>query len=236
MVDSENRTIRLEAREASAHRQGRDHVAPDVIERSSVAFNITPQAFRYLAIQHGSINDLADNRTEWDKAYHESIFRTYENIAPYLPERVARIMDIGSGLGGIDVLLNRHYCGHVEVVLIDGASDEPICTSHASTFNSERVTREFLKANGVRKVSYYAPAALPTPSPFNLIVSFASWCFHYPPGHYLSFIRQCLRPGGILIVDLRRERPKWKTALASEFKEVDCAHRGKKFERMIYAG
>src|SRR5262245_16355932 len=232
MVDTEDKSVRLEARSTAKGGQGRDHVAPDVNHR----FKISDEAFRYLAIQQGGINDLADNRAEWERAYHDAMHDTYRSIKPYLPARTNRVLDVGSGLGGIDVLLNKHYWNELEVCAVDGLSDEPIVNLHANTFNSERVTREFLKANGVRRVSYYAPTALPTPSPYMLIVSFASWCFHYPPGHYLHFVRQSLRPGGTLIVDVRRERPKWREALDTRFQFLDCVWRGKKTDRLVYVG
>jgi len=199
-------------------------------------FKISDEAFQYLAIQQGGINDLAGNREEWARAYHAAIVATYQNIAPHLPRNVGRALDIGSGLGGIDVLISRHYRGKTEICPIDGVDDQPVVNSHSMTFNSERVTRDFLKANRVRQVSYYASNALPTPMPARLVVSFASWCFHYPPGTYLSFVKRCLVPGGTLIVDVRREKPKWRAILDEAFSEGVPIHNGKKFVRMVYAG
>ena len=203
---------------------------------TDLQLSISDEAFRYLAIQRGDINELSDDREQWERAYQASLLRTFASVQPFLPERAPRILDIGSGLGGIDVLLNRHYGGSVEVCPLDGRDDPALVVEHARTFNSEKATRSFLNSNGVTRVNYFAANALPPPKPFNLIVSFASWCFHYPPVAYLRFAQECLRPGGRLIVDMRRERPEWRKQLEARFHFVACAERGKKFDRLVYAG
>lgn len=203
------------------------------VKRDGFRFRISDEAFQYLAIQQGAINDFAGERWAWARAYHDSVFAVYESIARFLPDRMSRIIDIGSGLGGIDAILNQHYGGFVEVCPVDGAADEPVMHTHASTFNSEKVTRAFLSANGVMRCSYFSPHALPKSLNTKLIISVASWCFHYPPGTYLSFVKASLAPGGILIVDVRRDKP-WRELLSQSFEEIGIAHKGRKADRIVY--
>lgn len=205
-----------------------------MLDASELGISITDEEFAYLSLQHGAISDLSIDRHAWEVAYQASLAGTYQNIAPHLPARCGRILDIGSGLGGIDVLLSRHYGGHVEIVPIDGAADAPVMNRHAETFNSEEVTRRFLARNGVDRVSYFSPNALPPPTKFKLIISIASWCFHYPPATYLNFVKACLHQHGRLIVDVR-DRAEWRRQLGASFSEEACILTGRKSHRMVYA-
>jgi SAM-dependent methyltransferase len=203
------------------------------LTESDCKLTISGGAFAYLSVQQGAINDLASDRTAWEAAYHARLFETYQSIAPFLPVRCPQLLDIGSGLGGIDVLVSRHYRGKVTACLMDGTDDSPICTSHAGTFNSERVTRAFMADNGVG-IRYYAPGS-ELEDNFALVMSFASWCFHYPPAKYLDLVRNSLTKKGALILDVRRAREDWKEKLASAFSEKARAFEGRKFDRMVYA-
>jgi len=41
--------------------------------------------------------------------FNQDFAREYETIRPALPELCSTVLDIGCGVGGIDVLLHRHY-------------------------------------------------------------------------------------------------------------------------------
>lgn len=209
-------------------------VKPRVL-RDDFQFKISDEAFQYLAIQKGEINTLVGERWAWERAYHDVIFTVYESMEPYLPERCSRVIDIGSGLGGIDCVLNKHFGGFVEVCPVDGEDDQPVVHRHAQTFNSEKVTRAFLNANGVSRVSYFSPKALPLSANARVIISVGSWCFHYPPGVYIEFVRRSLAPGGTLIVDCRRGKP-YREMMREVFTEIAVAHQGQKYERVVFAG
>jgi hypothetical protein len=57
------------------------------------------------------------------------------------------VLDVGSGLGGIDVLLNRHYLATagnpLEVALLDGIDDMPEVSFHDRTYNDMAVAIDF---------------------------------------------------------------------------------------------
>jgi SAM-dependent methyltransferase len=195
---------------------------------------ISDEAFSYLSVQAGAISDLAGSRGRWEAAYEAQLYETYKSIVPFLPKHVGRVLDIGSGLGGIDVLLNRHYGGGVEVSAIDGIDEPPVSIEHDRPFSSERVTRKFLNGNKVDAIAYFAPTMLPAPRKYPLIISFAAWCFHIPPGVYLGFVVQCLRLGGILIADVRK-RDDYFEQLSESLTVIGCAVEGTKFKRMVYA-
>ena len=123
------------------------------------------------------------------RAFTEGLERDLESLRPFLPERASRLLDIGCGLGGIDILLYHHY-----------APDPPTVAL---------LDRRLLEDNGV------APDAITTWDPdvdgyprersFDLIVSIISWGFHYPIDAYLDDVRATLADGGTLILDVQKD-------------------------------
>lgn len=205
-----------------------------MIGRDEFKFSISDEQFRYLSVQRCASEGHLLDRSAFEANYHREIFDVYESIAPFLPDECESLLDIGSGLGGIDAVLNKHFGGNVVVYPLDGLADDPQVESHSKTFNNREVTRDFLTANGVSAFSYYTPQSLKPIVPFDLIVSFASYCFHYGPSVYLNFVKACARPGTVLIFDVRRKNAEWFEILAREFKLVGHAAEMPKFRRMIY--
>lgn len=154
---------------------------------------------------------------------------------PALPDKCSSILDVGSGLGGINILLNRHYGGEREVCLLDGVDDAPEVHLHRQTFNNMAVAQDFLLENDVTRFSYYDAAELGEPRPFDLIVSFASWCFHYPPQVYLDFVRACCHERTVVILDMRSGKPDWHEAMLEHFVHPrSVLHIAEKFKRMTF--
>jgi hypothetical protein len=66
---------------------------------------VSDPAYEYLAVQVGALSDLRHIRPTWELEYHRILRTRLGEILPHLPKSPKTIMDIGSGLGGIDVLL-----------------------------------------------------------------------------------------------------------------------------------
>lgn len=184
---------------------------------SGPPIEVSDEAFPYLRAQKGRLDDLAHDRPRWLAAYRADLERSLVEMQPYLPNVCWGIFDIGSGLGGIDVLLYRYYPNEPYVFLLDGVDDPPEMKLHRETFSNERVARAFLRANGVRsdRINYYGPDAAQINAPYDLVLSLGSWCFHYEPNVYLP---KLLAGGGLhmdsrIIVDLRRDKPEWREQL-----------------------
>ena len=182
--------------------------------------------FAYLKIQRGSIWRMTGERQVWQKAYEESLQRQFDSIKPYLPETCNQIVDVGSGLGGIDILLSRHY-GGCPVCLIDGEDDPPTMELHRKTFSNFQVAKDFLAKNGVKDVSTTMVRET------DLVVSFGAWCFHFPPLLYLPTVAPCSEFATI-ILEVRKDKPKWDAQLAAVFGEPIVIHSSLKFERRVY--
>jgi SAM-dependent methyltransferase len=206
---------------------------------------IPADAYPYLQMQRGAISDLrADDQALWLQRYADSIRGEFRCIEPYLPTACDAVLDVGSGLGGINILLQRHYGDRCEITLLDGAADAPMVESHAKTFNHMGVARNFLALNGVTKVHCLDAnsSELRAPSFFDLVISFKSWCFHIEPERYLDFVwRHSIAGGGTrIIVDMRhRDREperhyEWWRQMSAVFRHVNMIHYGPKFETHLW--
>lgn len=199
----------------------------------NVDFNIEEQHFQYLVIQRGEVSDARKDFETWKKAYTESLAKIYENILPSLPSRAARVLDIGGGCGGINVFLHRHYNRRLHVDILDGLNDPPEVLSHVKTFNSEPVTLDFLEKNGVIHANVHWPRP-PKDAKYDLIVSFAAYCFHVPPTTYFDVLRENANPGATFIFDVRNTNALWLDQLVREFGSPQLLERGKKHVRLAW--
>jgi hypothetical protein len=50
-------------------------------------------------------------------------------------------------------------------------------------------------------------------------VSTQAWCFHFEPEEYLSAIEDQVRPGTVIILDVRRHKTEWLETLDDVFGE-----------------
>jgi SAM-dependent methyltransferase len=136
-------------------------------------------------------------------------------MKPHLPLDVNAILDIGCGVAGIDILLHRHYgeASHIHYYLLDRTevSDRVFYgyKPEAAFCNSLQVAEALLASNGIQSECI---KTLPVSSDYcfeagevDLVISLLSWGSHYPIPMYLENVSQCLKPGGVLIVDVRQE-------------------------------
>lgn len=189
----------------------------------------------YLFVQRGEVSHVSEP-TAWTEAYKKSLQTIIDNIEPVLPKKCERLLDIGSGLGGIDILINAKYPNDVHVHLLDGFDDAPVVHKHAQTFNDMHVALDFHRVNGTQRVTAIAPsaAALAICEPFDLIVSFASYCFHYAPNTYLEALLTCTHDNTVVIFDVRREKTEWISTLTHFLGEPLQLDEGRKFIRLAF--
>lgn len=206
-------------------------------------FSVSAAAFQYLRIQKGSLDEYAHDREEWHRRYEDDLVRQFQSIAPHLPARCGQMLDVGSGLGGIDVLVRRYYtrdggaCPFV--CLVDGIADPPCMTLHRETFNDMEVARAFQEDNGLPpgRLSCIAPehfAAHGAQAKADLVMSSGAWCFHVAPMVYLQAVLRTTAPGATLILDVRSTKDSWRRELEARFHEVAIAAQKPKWRRIVY--
>ena len=159
-------------------------------------------------------------------------------IKPWLPAKVEALLDIGCGLGGIDIYLARHY-DPVTVHLMDG--DGKIenravgflqgTQAWADVRVAEDLVRDNVPASCV-VVSHVADPSLTLP--VDLIVSLKSWAHHYPAKVYMGLAKRSLRPGGRIIVDVRKNTDGEAAFNKAGFKRVGRVAENKKCERLVF--
>jgi SAM-dependent methyltransferase len=218
------------------HRQGNSGVVHQAAGLKGGGIYIPAEAYPYLVIQRGALDDMRGEPQVWIDRYAQALQSEYWSMEPYLPAVCHSILDVGSGMGGIDILLARHYGEGIRVTLMDGIDDLADMEWHSRTFNSMTVAKAFLAANQVlevdlidandpgRRLSRY----------YDLVVSLKAWCFHIEPAEHLKVIAEAMHPGATLIVDVRRDRPEWEAQLCEHFQEVHVIYPGLKFRTIQY--
>lgn len=135
---------------------------------------------------------------EVKRRYSAHVLEDFENMKPHLPANVTSILEVGCGVGTLQVFLQRHF-PNATVQLLDGdtisreggAGYAP----KSDVYNSRKITEAMLAANGA-KVDRWHDIGTKELLEADLIVSLASWGYHYPLTTY--------RARGFAIVDLRR--------------------------------
>lgn len=147
------------------------------------------------------------------KVFSRDMKSEYEGMKAFLPSRALSILDIGCGVAGIDALLSRHYRHSVDIFLLDKTTiDKRVhynFEQQASFYNSLSVARRLLEANGVLSRHIHTQEATDNSDisfneKFDLVISLLSWGFHYPISTYLKRVYERLTPGGMIIVDVRK--------------------------------
>lgn len=191
--------------------------------------------FKYLRTQRGRISSLDANRDVWEAAYEQTLIDDFNSLQPFLPKECGSLLDIASGLGGIDILLGRYY-PRLTITLMDGAHDGPDVRKHYTTFNDGGVALDFQRKNGTKNVEFLdALTARPT-RVFDLVISLQGWCFHFSPETYLDFVTKSLRVSGpgLVIVDVRRQHEDWQGMLADTFELIGVTTQSEKALRCVY--
>ncbi len=198
-----------------------------------------PEALPYAEIQMGEINRWAGD-PHWLALANELVRERYTSIKPFLPDNCSTMLDIGGGIAATDVPILRHYPTTPNLYVLDGSwwdITDPV--KHNTPFNDHMATRYMLEANGQKLTGFITPLMaekmLPgTIAPFDLIVSFAAWGFHFSPDSYIDLVLQHSKSGTRIILDLRQGKDKWKEILQQHFKLIALAYSSRKYERLVY--
>lgn len=165
---------------------------------------IKKQHWPYLKQQHGRIGIYKDDFEEWCWQYKLSLDRIFENISPFLPEKIDSILDIGGGFSGISTKMP----GSFSLTVVDGLDDPP---RRNGTSNNGLLAKEFLGLNGVFDSEYVHPKdSHKIDKKFDLVYSFAAYPFHIEPLVYSELLLKNSHERTVFILEIRKG---WKVPL-----------------------
>ena len=134
----------------------------------------------------------------WDARYKQGLFN--------LPDDSV-IMDIGSGVAVIDLLL-ASYLPQSKFYLLDKEGFEFYPGIYYDVnypeYNSWAPVRDAIATTGLDADRFKMLNPNDQwPEQVDVVTSYLSYCWHYPKDTYWDMIMQTLRPGGKLILDVR---------------------------------
>lgn len=199
-------------------------------------------AFPYAVAQSGAIDHFKGDPHLFAANFDWLQRQRLASIKPYLPATCERFLDVGGGVGGMATLIARHYGPGSSAWILDGVANPPLVERHDLTFNDMQVSEAFMAANGVELDGFYPPSAggsrpqerYRRTMGFDLVVSFAAWGFHITPGVYLRLVSGSTRDGAAIIVDVRRDKPAWRTEFERYFNFIAVVEEGTKYDRCVY--
>jgi len=169
-----------------------------------------PQRTR-LMTEYGLSNDSEDGIVR--NQISKMVEKDYDMIKDFLPKSCNSVLDIGCGLGLIDLAIYNHY-GKVNLNLLDKTQDldesKPLRGFNGkkySFYNSLDASRATLEGNGVnpKDISCYEVDSHRElyNNKYDVIISLLSCGWHYSIELYVDLIQKCLSPEGVLILDIR---------------------------------
>lgn len=171
------------------------------------------------------------------KMYYDSCRADIKSFAKYIPKKVESVLDIGAGMGGVDVLLYKDSPEpkpNMALFDVDRVDDEISYgfSESASGYSRRRDVKAFLKANGVAEKDFVCIKAVPYGHRYDIILSLISCGFHYPVATYLQNIVELLGDRGIVILDIRKGSGQFDL-LHNAFKYVNTVQAREKYKRVV---
>ncbi len=180
---------------------------------------------------------------EFKDSFSKDMQEEFSQILPSLPSSMTSLLDIGCGVAGFEVVLNQHFKNSVDNYLLDKtATDKTIYykfEKRGSFYNSLETAKHLLTANSVPETKIHLQEATPdnkillSATSIDVVISLISWCFHYPAETYLDEVCRVLKPGGILIVDVRKGTD-GEERIRAKLTYQKTIHEDKKMKRLCF--
>lgn len=162
---------------------------------------LTEDAVKYLNKQRVLTKKLKHSDVEW---YSYLLFNFIASqIKPYLTKGT-RCLDIGAGLGLVNVFLRDIYN---EIWIYDKTVSIEELENTFYGYHKDYCYYSNLEIAKSINPDFFITENLNFPdNHFDMIQSHMSWCWHYPEEEYYETVLRILKPNGILIVDVIKEK------------------------------
>ena len=158
--------------------------------------------FTNFFVNYFQVEDI-EQRTE--KLFQKEI----ELIKNYLPKKAENIMDIGCGLGIINIFLNKIYNNQPNFFLLDKNRIDKVIkygfSSDYESYNDLKETRNLLINNDIRPSSintFDVEKDFKIDAKIDLVISLKSMGYHYPIDQYLRLFQTCCNENTSFIFDV----------------------------------
>ena len=157
----------------------------------------------------------------------------FKGMIPFLPDDLSSTLDIGCGVGSIDVLLALRYPS-ATIYVLDGVEPSGRRRKHSygpaegySVFSRSSLTMGFLRGHGVEATWLSIGDPLPKA---DLVISLSSWGWHYPVSEYAAHVT------GRVIMDIRENTEGIEAMEAAGFVHVGTIPKDSKGAREVFDG
>lgn len=145
--------------------------------------------------------------------YCKRVADTFAQIQPFLPAAASTVLDVGCGMGGLGLVLAKHYGEDTQLLLLDGQEYMPPGEHRPKSYRAfDPKCRPWNDAGPVAvkfhalEVTAASVVANPRATyPTDVIVSTRSWGHHYPATVYSELALRSLRPGGVICLEIRNK-------------------------------
>ena len=152
----------------------------------------------------------------------------YNIIKSYLPKKIYNIMDIGCGLGIINILLQKHYKNNIKYFLIDKDKvDLKIkygFKENYESYNDLNETKKIINSNGIKNENIFifnADKRIMIDSKIDLVISLKSMGYHYPYEKYLSLLKRVTSVNCVFIFDVASKKYEDLEIIKKHFREYE---------------
>ena len=154
--------------------------------------------------------------------------KEYNIIKNYLPNKAKNIMDVGCGLGVINIFLQQHYKNNLKYFLIDkNKIDLKIkygFKDNYESYNDLQETKKLLNSNGIKNENILmidAEKQIMIDQKIDFVISLKSMGYHYPYEKYLSLLKKVASDNCIFIFDLASKKYKDLEMIKKHFREYE---------------
>ena len=136
-------------------------------------------------------------------------YRELNTFKKFLPNKAENILDIGCGLGVIDIFLNKVFSNTSNFYLLDkNRIDKKIrygFSSNYESYNDLNETKNLLLNNNVNKERinlFNVDQNIEIKTKIDLVISLKSMGYHYPINIYIELLRNCCTKDTVFIFDI----------------------------------
>ena len=144
-----------------------------------------------------------------EKRTEELFQKEIELIKNYLPKKAENIMDIGCGLGIINIYLNKIYNNNSNFYLLDKNRIDKVIkygfSSDYESYNDLNETKNLLINNDISSKSLHTidvEKDIKIDNKIDLVISLKSMGYHYPIDQYLNLFSTCCDENTTFIFDV----------------------------------